>query len=129
MPHVTKIAHKPKGIGAQLKSSACGESRMLLRLECQEGVVAMLAKKFRNLWRPHHTAITLRLVEPWFGSNQRIFGDSAIATLTSCIAILTFGLHFIGIVKTPSKYFPKAFFEAWHFRNTHFLLLQTLTMT
>lgn len=108
MPHVTKIARKPKGIGAELKSAADGESGVIIRLEVQEGKEAMANKEFMDR-HAAHTAITLRLVQPWFGSKRVILADSAFASFNTCVALLCVGLYFIGIVKTASKFFPKLF--------------------
>lgn len=44
MPHVTKIARKPKGVGAEVKSLADGESGVLLGLEIMEGRELMATK-------------------------------------------------------------------------------------
>ena len=36
-PHVTKIARKPEGVGAEMKALADGESNIMLRLDIMEG--------------------------------------------------------------------------------------------
>ena len=41
MPHVTKTARKPKGVGAELKDAVCAVTQMLISLEIQEGKEAM----------------------------------------------------------------------------------------
>ena len=112
MPHVTNFFRKPKGIGAELKSTADGESDAILRLEVQEGKEAMQSKEYANLYTSH-TAITLRLVKPWLGSKRTVIGDSAFASFSTCVSLLSMGLFFIGIVKTASAKFPKAFLNAW----------------
>jgi len=116
MPHVTKIARKPKGIGCELKSAADGMTGILLRLEIQEGADAMAKKKFADIHK-YHTAVTLRLVEPWFGSNRIIVGDSAFASFATVIALLMVGLFFRGIVKTCSTLFPMKWFKRWGSTN------------
>ena len=119
MPHITKIIRKPQGIGAELKAAADGESGAILRIEVQEGAAAMANAKYMKKpdtgqpWYAQHTAITLRLVEPWFGTGRTIIGDSAFASLRTCVALLEYGLFFIGIVKTASKMFPKGWFSQW----------------
>lgn len=42
-----------------------------------------------------------------------IVGDSAFASVVTAAACLKYGLHFIGIVKTATKGYPKAAFDAW----------------
>ena len=131
MPQVTKIFRKPKGIGAELKAAADGESCVIIRLEIQEGKAAMAAAKYMTT-HAAHTAITLRLVEPWFGTKRIIIGDSAFASLATCVALLSAGLFFMGIVKTASKSYPKAFFNAWEktgpARGSTFYLVTTVTV-
>ena len=36
-PHVTKIARKPEGVGAELKAAADGETNIMLSLDIMEG--------------------------------------------------------------------------------------------
>ena len=36
-----------------------------------------------------------------------------LSAYTCCISLLKYGLYFIGIVKTATRMFPKAFFQAW----------------
>ena len=64
MPHVTKIARKPKGVGAELKDAADSETNIIIRLELQEGAERMAAKKFTDICQSKGTAQTLRLTEP-----------------------------------------------------------------
>ena len=42
---LVKIARKPVGIGAEIKNAACAETSIMLRLELQEGKVAMSTKE------------------------------------------------------------------------------------
>ena len=37
MPHKTKVARKPEGVGAEMKSLACGETCILLKLDIYNG--------------------------------------------------------------------------------------------
>jgi hypothetical protein len=37
LPHVTKIARKPEGVGAEMKAVADGETGMIMRVELMEG--------------------------------------------------------------------------------------------
>jgi hypothetical protein len=116
MPHVTKIPRKPKSSGCELKAAADVVSMIMLRLEIQEGKEAMRLKKFMNDY-PHHVAVTLRLVEPWFRTGRIIKADSAFSSFLTAIALLKFGLFFIGIVKTATKCFPIKFLKAYESTN------------
>ena len=114
MPHKTKIARKPKGIGAELKSCACGESNVMLRLELQEGEEAMKLKEyFKPKDCPFHVAVTVRLVKPWLGTWRTVIADSVFASFLCAITLLSMGLHFMGIVKTATRSFPKSYFTNW----------------
>ena len=64
MPHVTKIARKPKGVGAELKDAVDSETNIIIRLELQEGAEHMAAKKFPYVFQNKGTAQTLQLTEP-----------------------------------------------------------------
>lgn len=119
-PHVTKIPRKPVPCGMEGKSSCDGESNIMLRIEIQEGKDAMTEKRYQNRETggyKFHTAITLRSVEPWFGTNRLVVADSAFASVATAKALLAYGLHFIGIVKTATAGFPKKVFEAWESTN------------
>ena len=45
MPHVTKIARKPKGVGAELKDAACAVTQVIISLEIHEAKEAMDTQK------------------------------------------------------------------------------------
>jgi hypothetical protein len=117
LPHTTKIARKPKGIGCELKSIADSESGILLKLEIMEGKDRNRRKEFEDNYKSH-TAITLRLSKGYFGSGRTIIGDSAFSSVDTCQALLDHGLHFIGLVKTASGRFPKAYFNTWASNQT-----------
>lgn len=86
------------------------QSEIMLRLEIQVSKEAMVIKPFvRETQRPS-TASVLRLVAPWCNSWRTIYGDSAFANVLTAHWLLTQGLHFIALVKTGHKYFPKQFF-------------------
>ena len=46
MPHVTRIARKPKGVGLELKDAADAETKGIIHLEIQEGKEVMDTKKY-----------------------------------------------------------------------------------
>ena len=126
MPQVTKIIRKPKGVGCELKSACDGEPNILLRLEIQEGAEEMKLKMFSE-HRPADQRtgedihplfpVTLRLVEPWLKSWRLVVGDSAFASVGTCLALLQHGMHFIGTVITATRKFPAAYFKFWAENN------------
>ena len=48
LPHVTKIARKPEGVGTEYRTLSCGETKIMLQLEIQEGKVPMQGKEYAN---------------------------------------------------------------------------------
>ena len=50
MPHKTKAAHKPEGVGAEMKSLACGETGILLKLDIMEAKEANQRKDYAQLY-------------------------------------------------------------------------------
>lgn len=107
-PHVTKIIRKPEGVGFEMKSSADGHSGVLLMLQLQD------SKENRQVTDvPHHSQLVLDLTKPWPSQRRTILGDSAFSSVRTAEEIIRQGNHFIGIVKTATKGFPKQIFSAW----------------
>lgn len=109
LPHQTKIARKPEGVGVEIRCSIDVESMIMLRLELQEGKEAMQKLKYYEGLGSSGTASVLRLVEPWMKTNRVIYGDSAFGSVRTAAQLAHHGLGFIGMVKTATKRFPKAF--------------------
>lgn len=116
---MTKIPRKPVPCGMEGKCACDGESNIMIYIEIQEGKEAMARKKYQceGYTYKFHTAVTLRCVDAWFGSSRLIVADSAFASVATAKALLSFGLHFIGIVKTATKGFPKDVCKHWESTN------------
>ena len=112
LPHVTKIARKPEGVGAEMKAVADGESNIMLRLDIMEGKERQAQKPFADIGS-EGTAITLRLCSPYFGSGRVIHADSAFSSVRTCLKLREHGLHFMGCVKTASRKFPKRYLASF----------------
>lgn len=111
LPHCTKIRRKPQGIGTEYKNLACGQTKIMLRLEIQEGKEIMRAKEFAATYGAG-TSTLLRLTHPYAASERTVVADSAFASFKTAEALLTHrGLYFIGLVKTATKQFPKAWLQ------------------
>ena len=114
MPHKTKIIRKPRGVGAEAKALADGDSGVMLGLDFMEGQ----ARQHQKQWHAQYgegTAVTLRLCAPWAGSGRYVVMDSAFGSVKTCIALLLhLGLFCIGMVKTASRCFPKKWFSDWY---------------
>lgn len=112
IPHLTKIPRKPKSVGTEFKSAADVETGVIIRLEIQEGKEANNAKEFQDRF-PFHTAVTLRLLKPWFNTGRICIADSAFSSFLTAITLLSFGFYFLGAVKTATKSFPIDYFKSW----------------
>ena len=111
-PHVTKIARKPEGVGAELKAAADGETNIMLSLDIMEGKEHQRVKKYADVGS-EGTAVCLRLCEHYFASGRVIHADSAFSSVRTCLAMRKYGLHFMGCVKTARKFFPTAYFKSF----------------
>jgi len=111
VPHVTKIARKPEGVGTELKSIADGSTGALLRLDIMEGKRRNSQKEFANFGAG--TAQVLRLSKNYFGSGRLIIGDSAFSSVKTCLECKARGLFYAGVVKSAHKQFPKAYLTNW----------------
>lgn len=114
LPHQTRIARKPKGIGSELKAVADGETGIMLGLEIQEGAARMKNKEFMD--DPNmqtSTAWTLRLTKPWNGTGRTIVGDSAFSSFKTVLAVLNVGNNYTGIIKGATTGFPMPHFKEW----------------
>lgn len=107
--HITKLKRKPRGIGIESKCAADGSSCIMLQLEVQEGKDAPL-RAFEPEHQPH-TAVVMRLMNPWSGSGRLGIADAHFSSLSTCAALLNQGLWYIGIVKGCTKGYPVKFAE------------------
>lgn len=105
MPAVMKIKRKPKGIGCEVKTAADAGSKIMLRMEINEGKDGMKDKKWQKDFGAG-TATALRLTEPWHGTGRVIIGDSWFSSVKTSIELKSRGLFYIGCVKTATSKFP-----------------------
>lgn len=113
LPHATKIARKPEGIGAEMKAVADGETGCIIGVEMMEGRARMATRPFAQEYQAG-TATVLRLCWPWRGSGRIVIADSAFASVKTLIAVKNLlGLFFMGAVKTAHTLYPRAYFTAW----------------
>jgi hypothetical protein len=112
MPHVTKIKRKPQGVGLEMKDACDVMSGIMLRLELCEGKEAMLEKPFQRELGAG-TATLLRLTKPWWETGRIVCADSAFASVKSAVELRKRGLHFLGLVKTATRRFPKQYLDSY----------------
>jgi hypothetical protein len=86
IPHLTKIARKPRGVGAEIKTVVDGQTNKMLRVEVLEGAERQETKEFHYECSAG-TEVTLRLAKPWAGTGRTIVGDSAFASVKTAIEL------------------------------------------
>eukprot|EP00731_Ephydatia_muelleri_P012969 Em0007g279a len=112
MPHKTKIARKPEGVGAEMKALACEETGIILKLDMMEGGEANRRKDFSQEYG-EGTAVTLRLTKEYYGTGRVVHADSAFSSMKTLLALRERGLFFMGMIKTAHKEYPLAFLKSW----------------
>ena len=112
MPHKTKLPRKPKGVGTEIKSLACGDTGIILKLEIMEGKEANRKKDYFQQYG-EGTAVTLRLTKEYYGSGRVVHADSAFSLVKTLLALQERGLYFMGMVKTTHKEYPLAYLQSW----------------
>ena len=111
MPHKAKIARKPEGVGAEMKTLACGgETGIILKLDMMEGREANRRKDFSQEYG-EGTAVTLRLTKEYYGTGRVVHADSAFSSVKTLLALRERALFFMGMIKTAHKEYPLAFLK------------------
>ena len=105
LPHTSKNKTKPRGVGTECKSLCDGQSNIMLMLDLMEGKMRQGRKPFGGGGTGH----VLRLCSPYFGSSRVVVADSAFSSVHTAVECLNHGIHFMGIVKTAHREFPKKF--------------------
>ena len=113
MPGWIVVPRKPKPMGMECKTACCSETKIIIRLDVQEGKTQMRNQPFNVEWgTPNDPAKSvgclLRLVLPWHHTGRVVLGDSWFGSVKAAIALLSYGMFAILNVKTATKYFPKA---------------------
>jgi hypothetical protein len=109
---MSKIVQEPEGVGAEIKAVADGSTSIIMRLDIMGGGCKerQVAKEFANL-SLEGTAITLRLMKPWFASGRTVHADSAFLSVYTPLECRARGLHFMGLVRTARKEFPMVYLK------------------
>ena len=106
LPTYRAIDRKPEN-GCEIKTSACGRSGILLRMEIVKSPDED-AQQSRLSSVSHGTAVTMRLVHPWLHTNRIVCGDSYFASVETAETLFASKTRFIGVVKTAHRGFPLA---------------------
>jgi hypothetical protein len=111
MPHVTKIARKPEGIGAEFKTLADVDTGTIINMDIMEGSDRNRRKVFADIGSG--VGQCLRLTLAYHGTGRVLIGDSAFASFKTVVELKKVGLYFQGCVKTAHREYPKAFLDRW----------------
>ena len=105
--HLTNLPRKPTSQGFLFDTMCCGECRILLKAEINEGKERMAQKEYRDQVGAS-TASTLRLTKDYAGSQRTVVAD---ARFGSCQTLEWLWdehyLHSLLAVKTAHTGFPR----------------------
>ncbi|KAK3288171.1 hypothetical protein CYMTET_4340, partial [Cymbomonas tetramitiformis] len=101
-----KVGRKPDSKGHELKTLACGISKVLFRFELQEGKIPDNLKKYVDRYGAT-TALVLRMLEGLKGVGYILIADSWFGSTKTCILLLAWGIYSVLNVKTAYRLFPK----------------------
>jgi hypothetical protein len=117
LPNCIAIDRKPEN-GWEIQNTACGRSGIMLRLQL---VTTPEDRKERELESEgdllHGTAVLSRLVSPWAGSGRIVTADSYFSSVEAALHLRDLGLKYVGVVKTATRRFPKAYLEQQTLQN------------
>jgi hypothetical protein len=106
LPHKTKIARKPEGVGAEMKTLACVETGLIIKADLMEGVERNAQKNYAD--QGAGTGTSLRLTEAYHRSGRVLIGDSWFASVQTCVAL--FQVYFLSeLLKPRIDFSPKNF--------------------
>ena len=112
IPHLTKIARKPEGVGLELKSLADSDSGIILHVEIQEGKDSMREKDM-SLELGAGAACLYMMTEHYHGTKRTVVADSWFGSFTAASALIKVGLYSMLIVKTAHRFYPLAYLKQW----------------
>ena len=112
LPIYVAIDRKPEN-ECEIQDAVCGRSGLTLQLR----IVTTAADQQSNLTAEelagsHGTAVLMRLVRPWAGTDRIVCVDSYFASVATALALKEAGLRFTGVVKTAHRRFPLASLDA-----------------
>ena len=89
-----------------LKTVVDGDSHILLSAEIQEGAAYTKDKQYFKEFGAT-TAVTLRMMQEWFGSGRIVVVDAWFGSFKMAYAMMDNGLYVVANVKNNTKRFPK----------------------
>jgi len=114
MPGFMSVGRKPTDKGREVHTVCDAISGIMVGGEVFEGAAAMEHAEFTAKFQKS-TALTLRLVKPWFGTNRIVVADSWFGSVQTVLALYEYGLYGVLNVKTAHRGYPKAelYREVW----------------
>ena len=107
LPGWMMVGRKPDSVGHELKTLCCALSRILFRVELQEGKTFDRLKKYVATVGAT-AALTIRMLEPFAGiAGHTVICDSWFGSVTTCLLLASMGIYSLCNVKTSHKHFPK----------------------
>ena len=107
MPGWMCVGRKPDSIGHELKTLCCAITKVLFKMELQEGKELDRQKKYVKEFGAQ-AGLTLRMLEAFSGTaGHMVICDSWFGSVTTCIMLATMGIYSLCNVKGCHKYFPK----------------------
>ena len=110
LPTYRAIDRKPEN-GCEIKTSACGRSGIMLRLEIVKSPDEDSARQHSGNMN-HGTAVTRRLIDPWIRTDRIVCADSYFASAETAQVLADVGTRFIGVVKTASRGYPMTYLSS-----------------
>jgi Transposase IS4 len=108
LPHYVAIDHKPEN-GCEIQNATCGKTGIMMELHVVKGPVEehlVLENDDEEL----SCKIMLHLLWLWSSSKCHIVcADSYFASVQAACSLFDLNFRFIGVVKTATKLFPKAY--------------------
>ena len=90
IPKLDFVPRKPKPLGKEIKVAADGESKMFMRLEYQRGKEDHKKQPYFDDYG-HTIAQSVRLTEPWHGTDKVYIADAWFGGVTTCEVLRSHG--------------------------------------
>jgi Transposase IS4 len=110
LPHYVTIDRKPEN-GCEIQNAACGKTGIMMELHVVKGPAEErleLENDDKDLG--HGCKIMLHLLQYWSSAKcQIVCADSYFASVQAACRLFDLNFRFIGVIKTATKLFPKAY--------------------
>jgi Transposase IS4 len=118
LPNYMAIDHKPEN-GCKIQNACCGRTGTMMALHLVKGPVEEeLQLNDENSESLHGCKIMLQLLHTWSSTRwQIVCADSYFASSSAAMQLYSKRFRFIGVVKTATHLFPKAYLSAIEMPN------------